>query len=67
MFVREALESKAIAGAFAALQMQNHVLANHRLAGAYDKLKVRHQEFRATCAATHQKADLQSALLDDCH
>ncbi|KAK9863771.1 hypothetical protein WJX84_004776 [Apatococcus fuscideae] len=39
MFVREALESKAIAGAFAALQHQNQVLSNHPLASAYQQLK----------------------------
>lgn len=56
MFVREALESKAIAGAFAALQMQNHVLANHPLAGAYEKLKVLHQEPTTTRAATQSES-----------
>ena len=42
MFVREALESKAIAGAFAALRLQNHVLANHPLGSAYQQLRVCH-------------------------
>lgn len=64
MFVREALESKAIGGAFAALQMQNHVLANHPLAGAYEKLKVFHQEPTMTSAVS-QGINMWCALLDD--
>ena len=61
MFVREALESKAIAGAFAALQMQNHVLANHPLAGAYGKLKVFHPK-----PANYQRSNFSTTRFAAC-